>query len=117
MAVKKSDQKTFFLFVSASVITIGLVFLGWFFSFRDQWQSFNFSIVNFEKIDAVKNSVQDITGDFKENIQEPTSQIGNSIVDTANEIRQEAEAREAAEKLLGELVKEEIQNQESANQP
>lgn len=112
MASKKPDKKTFIIFVAASVVTFGLVFLGWFFSFRQQWRNFRLPFDKIEKVVELKTEIQEIGNDFKEGVEEPANEIGNSIIDTTNEVREQAEAEAAAKAKLGELMKEELLNQE-----
>jgi len=108
MVFKKPDQKNFVLFVVCSSVTIGLVLLGWFFSFRDTWRALHFSLDGIERVSEIKNDIQKIGSDFKDEAQTPANEIGNIILENANELREEHEKQEAAKQQVGELMKKEL---------
>lgn len=116
MEIKKDDSKKKVLFVICSTVTIGLVLVGWFFSFRDNWRGLNFSFTGFQKASELKDGVQNITTDFKDNIQPTTNEINTGLQETTDALRESYEQQETIKNVVGENMKNNLVNQYGENQ-
>lgn len=74
MEIRKPDPRKKAQIIVLTVLTFTLVLIGWFFSFRDNLRQLNFSY-GFSRLKEVKNSVKEITSDFKDNVQEITPEV------------------------------------------
>ncbi|MFH1253037.1 MAG: hypothetical protein V1664_01750 [Candidatus Uhrbacteria bacterium] len=95
-------------FITLSSVTIVLVLVGWFFSFRDSWRAANLSF-SFSKLTEVKQGVGEITSEFKEKTQEDAAVL-EPVIDQATEALREKQKQEAAAKeVIAEVMKENLE--------
>jgi len=110
MEIKKTDPKTKAQFIIFSAVTVGIVLVGWLFSFRDLWQSSNVSFSSgFTKVAEVKNEVKSITSDFKENVQPTVSEVSEAVSATTETLKEGTAQREEALNVVGEMMKENLE--------
>lgn len=111
MENKKNEAKNKTLFIICSVLTIGLVLTGWFFSFRDTWRGRNFSFTGFQKVGELKDGVKDISTEFKNNIESTTDGVGTGLQEATDALRESYEQQEQIKEVIGENMKNNLANQ------
>ena len=117
MRINKPPRDRQIIFYVSMTVTIGLVLGGWFFSLNKTWNNINLSSKNnFSQVADLSEGMQDIGSDFKNDLQEPADEIAPVLNETIQAVGEAAKQRNEASNLMGELMKENLENQYGENQ-
>jgi len=111
MRIKEIEPGRKKLFIVSVVFTIGLVSVGWFFSFKNYWQKLNPTNIDFSQAAQIKKDVQEVTADFKSDIQSTSSETVSTVQEVTKVVNEGAEQRKDAINIVSEKMKTELDKQ------
>ncbi|MFA6131900.1 MAG: hypothetical protein WC702_02410 [Patescibacteria group bacterium] len=112
MRINKLPANRQTVFYVSVGLTICLALVGWFFSFKKSWANLNLSSKNtLTQMSEIKNGMQDIGSDLKSGLQEPVSEVTPVIGDAVEVLGEATEQRKEASNIVGEIMKENLENQ------